>query len=172
MNQYRFCRRALWFILLCLLSACGDGGGAGSPSASVTLKLATTGTPSQNLAGVDITVTLPDGVAPALKNDGTVADTVVTVSGVAGPGIGLTPVYTVATATTPGTLRVYIASSLTAGFGAGEFATVQLGIVTAHIPTQGDFGLSNFRPITVTGGLATGLEGAITINVTYTNPTK
>lgn len=168
--------KALKFVLLTLtisvLASCGGGGGGGTTTAGgggtnapsqrvAALKLATSGTPSALLAGIDITVTLPSGVTPALNSDGTVATTVATVSGVAAPGTMLAPVYTQASGTVKGTLRLAMASSITAGFGAGEFATVSCVVATGSTPAQSDFTLSGFNPIDVNGSTATGLTAAV-----------
>jgi len=155
-------------ILLVLLSfsiaACGGGGGSNPAPASktATLKLSTTGTPSENLAGVGITITLPTGVTPVLNFDGTVAATVVAVSGAAVPGTIVSPVYTPASGATKGKLVIAVASSIVAGFGAGEYATVVLAATAGTNPLQTDFVLTDFRPIAVSNGAdVTGLTAVI-----------
>jgi hypothetical protein len=160
-------RYFLILILLSLLAACGGGNGASTTDTlpltgrTAILKLTAGGTPSANLAGVGITVTLPDGVTPALKSDGSVADTVAVVSGVAAPGTFLTPVYTPASGTTKGNLRLILASSIAAGFGAGEFATLTLNASAGSNPVAGDFTLADFNPIALNGATATGLTPAV-----------
>jgi hypothetical protein len=155
-------RYALLVLTLYSIAACGGGDGAATTTShTATLKLSTSGTPSANLAGIGITVTLPDGLTPALNSDGSVAATVVTVSGVAAPGTVLAPVYTPASGATKGTLRLVMASSITAGFGAGEFATLTLTAAAGSNPAQTDFTLSDFNPIDVHGASATGLTPAV-----------
>jgi len=151
----------LTFMLFALV-ACGGGSTSVPPAKTVTLKLATTGTPSENLAGVDITVILPTGVTPALNSDGTVAASVVSISGVAAPGTALTRVYTPAIGATRGTLELFVSSSIVAGFGAGEYATVLLSAAPGITPLQSDFAFTGFRPIAVSNGAdATGLTATI-----------
>lgn len=152
-------------ILLCLIvftiSSCG-GGSSDTPTRTVTLKLSTSGTPSANLAGIDITVTLPDGVTPFLNSDGSVAAAVVTLSGVAAPGtVPLPPLYTPANGVVKATLRLSILSDIVAGFGAGEFATLRLMPAAGSNPVQADFILSAFNPIEINGASATGLTPAV-----------
>lgn len=156
---------ALLILLMFSMAGCGGSGGSVTSDPSVTLKLATSGTPSANLAGLGITVTLPDGVTPALNNDGSVAVTVATVSGVAAPGSVLAPVYTPAVGATKGTLRLAMASSITAGFGAGEFATLKLKVADGSNPVQADFIVSDLNSIATeeNGGVAvTGLTPEVT----------
>jgi predicted small lipoprotein YifL len=151
-------------LLLFALAACGGGGGStpAPPAKTATLKLFTTGTPSENLAGVGITITLPTGVTPALNSDGTVAATVVTVSGVASPGTVVSPVYTPASGAVKGKLVIAVASGIVAGFGAGEYATVVLAAEAGTAPLQSDFALTDFRPIAVSNGAdAAGLTATI-----------
>lgn len=155
---------AFTLTMLATLAACGGGGGgaAGITTTPVTLKLATTGTPSANLSGVGITITLPDGVTPPLNGDGTVAGSAITASGAASPGTVLAPIYTPATATAKGKLHFAMASSIVAGFGAGEFATVTLNVVAGKTLAKADFTLSDFAPIDTLGNVATGVTAEVT----------
>lgn len=150
---------AFTLTLLATLAACGGGGGGatGVDTTPIALKLITTGTPSANLAGIGITITLPDGVIPALNGDGSVADGVITVSGVAAAGTVLVPIYTPATATSQGKLHFALSSNIADGFGAGEFATVTLRAVAGKNPVLAAFTLSDFTPIDIAGNVATGL---------------
>jgi hypothetical protein len=166
-----FLRHPLILLCISLLAACGGGSTAPTgtettpsltpQSKTATIKLAASGTPSAQLAGIGITITLPDGVTPALASDGSVATSVVTISGVAAPGNILAPIYTPATGSTKGTLRIILASQAAAGFGAGEFATISLTSTAASNPVAADFPISAFNPIDVTGNAATGLTAAV-----------
>jgi hypothetical protein len=152
-------------VTVAILAACGGGGSSsgGDPPASRTavLKLSTTGTPSAQLAGIDITVTLPDGVTASVGSDGSVAASADSVSGVAAPGTILAPVYTQASGATKGTLRLVLASEIAAGFGAGEFATVTLVVAAGANPVPSDFLLSGLHAVDVNGNSATGLTAAV-----------
>lgn len=162
-------RCVLLAITICLLAACGDEGVTTTTTANdpallsriATLKLTTSGTASASLAGIGVTVTLPDGVTPSLNADGSVAATVEAVSGVAAPGTVLAPVYTPASGTSKGTLRIVLAANSTAGFGAGEFATLELVVAAGANPVQSDFALSGLNPIDVNGNTATGLTAGV-----------
>lgn len=131
-----------------MLTACGGGGsGTAAVPVTATLKLATTGTSAANLSGIDITLHLPAGVVPALNNDGTVAVTVVSPSGVASTGTLVAANYTPANIPTNGSLRISLISAT--GFGVGEFATINLNVATGSNPTLSDFTLSGFDPIDI-----------------------
>lgn len=141
-------RLILGVILAVMLPTCGGGGG-GAPFVPVTatIKLATVGTSSANLSGIGITLNLPAGVTPALNNDGTVAVTVVSPSGVASTGTLVAANYTPATVSTKGSLKISLISAT--GFGVGEFVTINLSVATGSNPTLSDFTLSGFDPIDI-----------------------
>lgn len=157
-------RYILALITVGLLTACGgEESQTASPSPTVktvSLKLSTSGTPSTKVAGISITVVLPDGVTPHLSNDGGVTEPIV--SGVAAPGTVLTPIYTPASGAAKGTLKFALASSIVDGFGAGEYATVTLNVETGVNPALPDFELTGFIPIDVSGNEVTELITIVT----------
>ncbi|NTV49702.1 MAG: hypothetical protein HGB32_02645 [Geobacteraceae bacterium] len=155
-------RYLLLILITSLLAACGGGGGGGAAPTprTVTLKLSTTGTPSTSMVGIGIKITLPSGVTPALNADGSVAASVVAISGVVESGAVITPVYVAASGATLGTLQFAVATSA-AGFNAGEFATVVLNLSASANPVLADFILSNFNPIPELGVPVTGLTAVV-----------
>lgn len=134
--------------LLCItalvaLSACGGGTSSSEPEptkATVTLSSAVTGSLPVNavIGGYDATFTLPAGVTvkstvnPPLTDDGVVSF----VSPTTGPSI-LVGIYTAATASAPGTLRVVAID--TDGFDQGDFAVVHGNIQSGYHPRSTDF---------------------------------
>jgi hypothetical protein len=135
---------------LLTLAACGGGGGGSdggtpAPTAKTTAKLTISQTgslpASTTISGADFTITLPADVTPALVN-GAVAAGVVTASGTfAGSTLAPQVTYTAAMANTPGTLRVILASSTTAGVSQiGEIATITLQLANGAAPTAASFG--------------------------------
>jgi hypothetical protein len=161
-----FARNLLVLLSISFLAACGGGGGESNniqppQTNTAIIKLATTGTPLVQLAGIGITITLPDGVTAALASDGSVATSAVTISGVAAPGSVLTPIYTPASGSTKGTLQIVLAAQTATGFGPGEFVTISLTSTATTIPTTTDFPLSAFNPIDVTGIAVTGLSATV-----------
>lgn len=165
MNNYL--KYFLLGLTMAVVTSCGGGGSSSSTntppppatSHTATVKLATSGTPSAQLAGVGVTLVLPSGVTPALNTDGSVATSV---SGVAAPGSMLAPIYTPATDTAKGTIRFVLASKITAGFGAGEFATITLVVAPGYNPSVSDFATSGLATIDVRGNSATGLTATVT----------
>lgn len=154
--------RLMTIAAVAIMAACGGSGGGGStppaPGAKTsTIKLATTGTPSAQLAGIGVTVTLPAGVTPSLNTSGKVVASVVTVSGAAAPGTAVTPGYNAATRT----LQIVVASNSVPGFGSGEFATLTLDVAAGVTLKNSDFSLTAFTPVTLTGGTASGLTPGI-----------
>ena len=117
---------------------------------AAVLKLSSTGVLPQgsSLSGIEVTVQLPAGVTVGADGNNVVNAGVVTASGAA-VGSGVTPaLHTPATATLPGTLQFLVWSNVAAGFGVGEFATVNCLVARGNFPTAGDFILSpaGFKP--------------------------
>ena len=142
-------------LTLMILTACGGGGGGGTAPAgqnptpiaktTATLKINQTGSlpPSTAISGADFTLTLPANVTPAMTN-GAVATGVVALSGTfAGSTLSPQVVYTAATASAPGTLKVILASSEAAGLSqVGEVATITLQLANDAAPTAASFGVN------------------------------
>lgn len=135
-------------LVLMNLVACGGGGGdATAPAAKTTasLKMSQTGSlpPSTTISGADFTLTLPANVTPAIAN-GDVATGVVSLSGTfAVSTLAPQVVYTAATASAPGTLRVILANSVAAGLSqVGEVATITLQLANGAAPTTASFGVN------------------------------
>lgn len=171
-------KRLSLFILLMListfaiLSACGGGGGGGGAgvtaqqptTAVIKLSTAVNGTMPANtiITGYDVLITLPAGVtvksttAPPQTNNG-----VVTATGAAA-GSNIAAVYSAATSTVSGTVRVLIlANPNNSGFSAGEFATVNCDIAAGHFPGTADFPKPTFA--------ASGYDTNLNSNVDITN---
>lgn len=157
----------LVIITMVILAACGGGSdGEETPPSptdkTATLHLSTIGTPAANLAGITMTLILPDGVTPFLNEDGSLTAPVAVVSGVAAPGMVLSPIYLPANSVTKGTLNFALASSIEAGFASGEYATVTLRVAVGAHPVQTDFDLTGFIPIDVGGNEVTDLSAMVT----------
>jgi hypothetical protein len=151
-----------------LLAACGGGGGGGDAGVTVQqpttaiIKLATTinGTIPANtiITGYDVLISLPAGVTvkstttPPQTNDG-----VVTATGAAA-GASVAAVYSAATSTLSGTIRILIAEA--DGFSAGEFSTVNCDIAAGHYPTAADFP----QPTFVASGYNTNLNSTVDLS--------
>jgi predicted small lipoprotein YifL len=142
-------------LTLLTLAACGGGGGGNTAPAvqnpppiaktTATLTINQTGSlpGSTTISGADFTITLPANVTPTMTN-GAVAAGVVTLSGTfADSTLSPQVVYTPATASAPGTLKVILASSAAAGLSqVGEMATITLQLANGAVPTASSFVLS------------------------------
>lgn len=152
------------FILSCLVG-CGGGGGGGSTTvySTTTLKVSLSGTLPAGTAIISagFTLTLPANVTPAMVN-GAVASSVVTPSGTFAGGTALPPIYTLATATTAGTLRVVLANASPAGVTqVGEISTVVLQLANGAAPTASAFTLSAVDVRDTFGILVSGMQALV-----------
>lgn len=160
-------KRISLFILiisLLIITACGGGGGGGNGPAAVTkatLKLATSGT-GTTIYGIDVTVNLAPGVTVKSTNPPETDTGVVTASGVvSGTTTTTTAVYTAATGTVPGKVRILIVNAN--GFTTGEFCTVNGDIASGHSPKSSDFSLDeNFSASDADGNMINGLSPGFT----------
>jgi hypothetical protein len=129
-------------LALTTLAACGGGGGGGAvtihqpTTAVLTLSTAVTGTIPANtiITGYDVTITLPAGVTvksttPPQTDAGVVTDYPV--------GASMVGVYSAATGTIPGTVRIMIAKG--DGYNAGVFSKVNCDVAAGHYPTASSF---------------------------------
>ena len=159
------CIITLLAVMALILSGCGGGSKTGDSKTRAVLKISTSGVPSLPMASVDVEVFFPFGVGPTLNTDGSVANTVVQVSGVAAPGTVDTPILTAARTGGDGSLRIKVTTSQAAGFGTGEFATVFLNISPSSTVNTNDFGFSTvgFSPTSVTGTPVSGLTPLVSV---------
>jgi hypothetical protein len=152
----------IFFLTLLMLAACGGGGGGDTASVTytkATLKINLNGDlGGKAIVGAGFIVTLPANVTPAMVNNA-VASGVVTPSGTFAGGTLTPPVYTAATATTPGTVQIALANSVEAGVStAGEVATITLQLANGAVPGAADFGLSTVS-VNVVDTLGNYVEG-------------
>jgi len=150
--------------VMALFGCGGGGGGAAAPPTTATLKLSTAGTAGTPIAGIQVTVVLPKGVTVAATStiDPAVMETnagVVLLSGatVADPAafsqLKPTAVYTPATATTPGKVKIGLASQK--DFSLGEFVTLNTVIAAGNVPVATDFTLEGFTAFDSNGAVIT-----------------
>jgi len=157
-------------ISLLLITACRGGGGGGGEGGSgsapvvvtkATLKLATSG--AGTIYGIDVTINLPAGVTIKSANPPAVDSGVVAPSGVAGSDTIASAVYTAATSTLPGAVRIIVASAN--GFTTGEFAAVNGDIGAGHAPRAEDFTVASFSASDADGKVITGLTPGLTADI-------
>jgi hypothetical protein len=160
-------------IALIMVGACGGHGGSDTAATQPTtavVKLSTSGTLATGvqLGAIDITAVLPEGVTLKAVPDTINADMlltddgVVTATGAAGAGTtALSGVYTAATSTTPGAVRLVLVN--VPGFGIGEFCTVTADIAAGVAVTAADVvSLATFTARDESGNLITGLTATFT----------
>ena len=142
----------------------GGGGGTPPPPTTATLKLSTAGTAGTTIRGIEITVVLPKGVTVNATTtiDPTVMEVnqgVVLASGaaVADPAAfsQLKPiaVYTPATGTAPGKVKIGLAAQK--DFNLGEFVTLNTVIAAGNVPVATDFSLEGFTAFDANGAAIT-----------------
>jgi len=164
------------------LSACGGGGetpasnpadnptvpsnGTTNPTPTPTptkglLKLSTSGA-AAIMAGVDVTVALPDGVIlNADPATGAVATGTVTISGVAAAGSNNLAVakFTPASGGVPANLHIAIIN--VSGFSLGEFATIRFDLATgAALPLSNAFTVTSFSAKALDSSALSGVTAA------------
>jgi hypothetical protein len=139
---------SLIFILcITLLTACGvDSIDQPSPppaarptGAVITLSTSVTGTipGDTTINGYDVTITLPAGVTVKSTTAPPQTDSGVVISTGSVAGSAMTAVYSAATATIPGKVRILIADA--SGYYAGEFSKVNCDITAGYDLTSSDF---------------------------------
>lgn len=134
-------------LFIALLAGCGNGGSSQGKSSTIKAVIKTSSlTANQNVAGVQLSISLPIGVSPILKADGITVDTAATVS-ITSPTQNQTlpgVTYTKATAAALG--QITIAGIASGGFGPTDQDQVTIHLVIADdaSPTESDFNLLSF----------------------------
>lgn len=164
-------------LMLSLFSACGGDSSTDNTSvppptkATVTLSSVVTDTvpPDTIIAGYEVTITLPAGVTvktspSSTDNPPPIEAGVLTA---AAADSFLYGVYSAATASSPGTIRIFAISLNANGFSVGDFATVNGDIASGYRPKAEDFSQAAYS----TAGVDTSGQGAsvdLTSQVTVT----
>lgn len=160
-------------LALFTLSGCGGGGG-GTGSGTTTLqpttavlKLSTQGALPQgsSIAGIGVTVNIPQGVTVKTDASRAVLNTVAVPSGVAAQATITPPIYTPATSSASGKLSFVLASTQANGFSAGEFVTVNCDGPAGTLPKATDFSLTDFKPVGLNGAAIAGLSTTFTADI-------
>ena len=114
------------------------------------------------MAGVDVTVALPDGVIlNADPATGEVATGTITISGVAAAGSNnlAAAKFTPASGGVPANLHIAVINL--SGFNLGEFATIRFGLATgAALPLSDAFTVTSFSAKALDGSGLTGVAAA------------
>lgn len=155
------------YLATAVLSGCGGGDSAVSPTTqqgaqptAATLKLSTQGVlpTGASIGAVDVVVNLPAGVTVKADGSGQVQAGAMEPSAVA---VGSTAIatFTPTSGGSPAKTRVVLINA--AGFGTGEFATVNCDIAAGSSPKAADFTLTGFSAANVDGTTLTGLTPVV-----------
>lgn len=129
-----------------LIFSCGDSSRSSAPAGTMKAVIKTAAlTANQNIAGIELTITLPAGVSPHYNADGTInaaATVEITSSSAANQTLpGAT--YTPATASSLGQLS--ISAIVASGFSATDEITIHLKVADGTFPVASDFNLLAFK---------------------------
>jgi hypothetical protein len=72
-------------------------------------------------------------------------------------------VYTAASGTVPGKVKVNVVN--VNGFVTGEFVTVNCDVATGVFPSAVDFNVTDFQPFDLNGAAITGLTAGFTVDI-------
>jgi hypothetical protein len=153
-------------MLVALLSACGSSPETAPAKSSIKAVIkASALTANMNIAGINLSISVPVGVAPPLLPDGTVDPSATVEITSSSPQSQTLPgaTYTPATATAPGVLA--ISAIIASGFQATDTITLHLNVTPGIVPVQSDFNLKTFEAFDTNGAVVTGLSPTLTTTI-------
>jgi hypothetical protein len=159
----------LTLLSLALLTACGDTAQpqkSGSEIKAVIKTSALTG--DKNIAGILLTITLPAGVTPMPKTDGSggidPAATVEIIS--SSPPDQIIPGATIFPATSTSLAKLTITSIIAQGFKTSDSITIHLKVASGATPVESDFKLLAFEAYSTVDASGSGSDKIFDMNVT------
>jgi hypothetical protein len=163
MNKLFFYLPALLFIAL--LSACG----AAPPTAKTSGAIKAVIKPSalavgQNVAGIQLAITVPAGVSPIPASDGPTVE-ITSPSLQNQDQIQQKVVFTPATATSAG--QLLIAGMNVAGFTPSDQITIHLKVAVDSFPVESDFKLLSFEAFDTNGANVIGLNPTLNTTIQF-----
>jgi hypothetical protein len=174
LNRFMTAFQLFMLATLSTLSGCGSGGGdvnAASAALQTVITLSAQVTQgaiaSDAIKGIQLTLKLPEGVTVETDSNGKTVGGVVVASGKAAGSEIQVGNYV----SSNGTITIVIAKS--AGFGAGEYATITCGRASGVIPASSDFVISDFKAVECSVNDQQGVQncGAEIQNVSSAQPT-
>lgn len=156
----------LILLSLALLSACGDSTKVATADRDIKAVIKTAAlTGDRNIAGIQLAITIPVGVAPPFRADGSADPSATVVITSSSPQNQTLPgvTYTPATATAPGELA--ISAIVAAGFAATDEITIHLKVASGTFPVESDFKLLSFEAFDTNGARVTGLTPTLTTTI-------
>lgn len=154
--------------ILPMIAGCGGGDGESSTPTTAVIQLSSQGILDAGKAvrGFTATIELPAGVTVKTGTGGTVDAAVIEPSGLLEGSAGtIGPViYTPATTTAKAMLDVTLLSTVAAGVGVGEYATITLNLSGVN-PAATDFNVTSFSPVDLSFADLAGLTPILTLSV-------
>ncbi len=140
-------------------------GCSSDPPPQTRLVVTTSGTlpAGKSLAGIGMTITLPNGVVPPLDAAGQVdGNRLVTASGVAASGgLAVAAVHLTSDSGQPAQLSLAVASKASGGFGVGATMVLNLNLTRGIIPKSSDFSVAEFQAVDLDGQAVSGIQAAL-----------
>jgi hypothetical protein len=159
-----------------LLSACGSGSqsapAVNSRTIKAVIKTAALSSSGAGIAGINLSITVPVGVTPTFKADGSVDSAATVVITSTAPGNQALPGATFTRATTTASAELAVYAIEANGFTASDTITIHLKVADGAKPVESDFKLLTFQAFNTTGSLVYDLHStdtnAITLSPTLT----
>lgn len=158
--------RLLWGMALLLVGALVVGCSSDAPTQTrLVVTTSDTLAPGKSLAGIGMTITLPNGVAPPFDTAGQVdGNRLVTASGVAASGgLAVAAVHLTTGSGQPAQLSLAVASKVSGGFGVGETMILNLNLTNGVLPKSSDFGIAEFQAVGLDGQAVSGIQATVTV---------
>lgn len=142
-------------LFMTLLAACGGEGGT-APSTTKSVRFSTVGTTAQQIYGIQLVATLPQGVTVETEANGSIADGIVTLYGSA-VGSLIDAMYD--STATPASLRIALTKETPLGIG--DFVTVKFSVAPGVSLTARDITFSQFVAKDGNGATVSGINGNV-----------
>lgn len=155
--------KLLWNMVFLLVGALVAGCSSDAPTQTrLVVTTSSTLAPGKSLAGIGLTITLPNGVVPPLDAAGQVdGNRLVTASGVAANGGLAVAAVHLTTGNGQPQLSLAVASKVSGGFGVGETMVLNLNLANGVLPKSSDFGVVEFQAVGLDGKALSGIQVAL-----------
>jgi hypothetical protein len=149
-----------------LLSACGGESTTSGPGGTIKAVVKTSALAvTRNVAGIQLSISVPAGVSPQIKTDGSVdAYATVEITSAASSGQTL-PGSSYVPATASSTGKLTITGIVAPGFSTSDTITIHLNVAPGTTPVVADFRLLSFDAYDTSGAIVTGLSPVLTTSI-------
>ena len=156
----------LSLLVIAMLASCGDTTQSEKSGRVLKAVIKTTAlTADKNIAGIELIITVPAGVAPPLNSDGSVnqSATVEVLSSSSQNVRYNGATYIAATTEALGTLGIY--PMVLSGFAVDDQITIHLNVAPGTFPVADDFKLVSFVAYDINGAPVAGLSPTLTTTI-------